>query len=256
MKEFAERIKNDRPEKGTAHLYFMGQAGFILKASDGFTLAYDIYLSDCCEREFGFKRLMPFLLEPDELVFDAVICSHGHYDHFDKDSVPAFMNNAGTHIYLTKCGMDELERLNVAYDTAEGRVHLIKAGDSAELGGCIKCDFVYCDHGPDTPYAVGTVINVEGKRIYALGDTSYREEIINDITKSPDYAILPINGAFGNMNETEAAFMAKKLGAGCSVPSHFWNFAEHGGNPYVFMQEADRLGVRYVLMRQGECLNI
>lgn len=91
MKEFADFIKNDIPEKNCVHLYFMGQAGFILKDADGFLLAYDLYLSDCCNREFGFKRLMPYLLDAEELIFDAVLCSHGHYDHLDIDSAGTFL---------------------------------------------------------------------------------------------------------------------------------------------------------------------
>ena len=67
------------------------------------------------------------------------------------------------------------------------------------------------------------------KRIYAVGDSAYRDALIHEKTIGADLVILPINGAFGNLNETEAAFLAKNLQAGTVIPSHFWNFAEHGG---------------------------
>ena len=138
MKEFAEFIKRDIPERGFVHFYFMGQAGFILQDSDGFLLAYDLYLSDCCEREFGFKRLMPHLLGADELAFDAVLCSHGHYDHLDIDSAEAFLAGPRTQMYVTQCGLEELRKRSLISD----RVHLIRTGDHLALGHCITCDFV------------------------------------------------------------------------------------------------------------------
>ncbi len=252
MKEFAEFIKRDIPERGFVHFYFMGQAGFILQDSDGFLLAYDLYLSDCCEREFGFKRLMPHLLGADELAFDAVLCSHGHYDHLDIDSAEAFLAGPRTQMYVTQCGLEELRKRSLISD----RVHLIRTGDHLALGHCITCDFVYCDHGDEAPYAVGTLFTVGKKRIYAVGDSAYRDALIHEKTIGADLVILPINGAFGNLNDIEAAFLAKNLQAGTVIPSHFWNFAEHGGNPRVFQQEAEKLGVNYLLLRQGECLKI
>ena len=252
MKEFADFVKQERPAPGSAYLYFMGQAGFILQDETGYLLAYDVYLSDCCNREFGFKRLMPFLLEPEELVFDAVLCSHGHFDHLDIDSVEKFLENGKTQLYVTQCGLEELQKRSIA----SKQIHRIQEGDHLHLGAQLDCDFVYCDHGEDTPYAVGTVFTIGKKRIYAVGDSTYRDALLSGKTKGADLVILPINGAFGNLNETEAAFLAKALDAGVAIPSHFWNFAEHGGNPYIFMQEAEKLGVAYQLLRPGERLQL
>ena len=66
-------------------LTFAGQAGFILESADGYRLGVDLYLSNCCERYFGFKRLMPYLYDPLALELDAVVATHAHYDHFDPD---------------------------------------------------------------------------------------------------------------------------------------------------------------------------
>ena len=68
--------------------------------------------------------------------------------------------------------------------------------------------------------------------------------------------ILPINGAFGNLNEEQAARVIAALKPKLAVPCHYWNFAEHGGNPGVFQQKMKELAPdeKYHLMRQGEMM--
>lgn len=51
-------------------LTFAGQAGFIIESEKGYRIGVDLYLSDCCNRYFGFKRLMPYLYNPLELKLD------------------------------------------------------------------------------------------------------------------------------------------------------------------------------------------
>ena len=77
---------------------FAGQAGFIIETAVGYRIGVDLYLSDCCQRYFGFKRLMPFLYNPLDLNLDLLIATHAHYDHFDPDSVPLIMNNSKTRL--------------------------------------------------------------------------------------------------------------------------------------------------------------
>ena len=84
--------------KGTS-LTFAGQAGFIIESECGYRIGIDLYLSDCCDRYFGFKRLMPYLYNPLDLDLNLLIATHAHYDHFDPDSVPLIMSNPKTKLY-------------------------------------------------------------------------------------------------------------------------------------------------------------
>ena len=96
MKRITELL-ND-PHKQT-ELYSLGQAGFIIKNRSGFTIAIDPYLSDYTEKtegNMGFKRLLPKILEPGDFEFDIVITTHAHSDHFDFDSVHAYMDGNKT----------------------------------------------------------------------------------------------------------------------------------------------------------------
>lgn len=248
MDTFAKRVKDLKVDKGTIGLFFLGQAGFILKDSLGTLIAIDPYLSNCCERHFGFKRLMAYILDPKELVFDYIIASHGHYDHLDIDSIYDLVDNDMTRLYTTLDGIEELNKLGITKGT------LIKREDRLKgIGKFSEIRFVYADHGDLAPHAVGIVFTLGDKKIYFAGDTCYRpEHLVNDYTKNCDLAILPINGQFGNLNEKEAIMLAKDLKAKLIVPCHFWNFAEHKGDPSKFMEYAKEEKVPYCLMTQGE----
>ena len=73
MENFALKVLGSTVPKGNIGVFFLGQAGFLFKTSDGTLLAVDPYLSDCCERYFGFKRLMPHLLDAGELTLDYLV---------------------------------------------------------------------------------------------------------------------------------------------------------------------------------------
>ena len=194
MKEFAEMIRDIPVEKCPA-LIFMGQAGFIIKDRDGLLYAVDVYLSDCCEREFGFKRLMPKLLEPDELIFDYILTTHAHYDHFDIDAIPRMMENGRTRLFTTSGGIEEARKLGI-----DKNAGLIEEGGRYVIGG-VTLTAVFCDHGELAPDAVGFLIELYGKKILLCGDTAFRPEKISYLRdENIDWLFVPINGAFGNLN--------------------------------------------------------
>jgi L-ascorbate 6-phosphate lactonase len=69
-------------------------------------------------------------------------------------------------------------------------------------------------------------------RIYYSGDTAYDlEALALALAFRPDVALLPINGAYGNLNAVEAAMLANAVNAKVLIPHHFWTFPIHMGNP-------------------------
>lgn len=230
---------------------YAGQAGFIFETDDGVRIGSDLYLSDCCYRYFGFKRLLPYVFKADELDLDILISTHAHYDHFDPDSVPVIMSNRKTRFVCAYDVRAEAERLNLE----QNRITYLKEGDTAEIKGA-KIKAVACDHGKDTPDAIGVLLTLSGKKIYIAGDTAFREDYFaNSELHNADLLIIPINGAFGNMDETEGVRAAEILNAKLTVPSHYWCFAEHGGNPDIFAKNAEGK-FNYLLMRPGETFEI
>ena len=238
----------------SVYVEFAGQAGFIIETQTGYRVGIDLYLSDCCERYFGFKRLMPYLYDPMGLDLDLLISTHAHYDHFDPDSVPLIMSNNKTQLVAACDVKAEAERLNLD----SKRITYLKEGESFKNSDvCVKA--VPCDHGKDTPDAIGLLIEIDSKRIYITGDTCYREDNFkNSEFENLDLLIMPINGAYGNLNEAEGAATAGLIKPKLCIPCHFWNFAQHGGNPQLFIEEmqAKYPDIKYNLMRPGETVKI
>lgn len=244
--------------QGSPHLFYLGQAGFIVKSSEGTTLGIDMYLTSCVERaegNDGFKRLLPVLLEPSEIIFDYIIATHPHYDHFDMDAIPILMGNPHTRLLASAGCAEEIQRLMMTDPDSVSRIRYVEVGDNTLMDD-IKVDYVFCDHGDSAPDAVGLVIEVDGKKIYMAGDTCLRLDRVSEIAaKGPfDYMIAPINGAFGNLNETECVRLSEALKPGVTIPCHYGMFAAHGGSPGLFREHMIRElpNQKYYLMRQGE----
>ncbi len=250
MGKLANDVMGTVVTKGNVAVFWAGQAGFIIKTSNNKLIALDLYLSDCCERYFGFKRVLPYLLEPHELKFDYVIASHAHYDHFDVDAIPSLLNGGAMFIGATDTKA-ECDRLGI-----KDNVKFLRCFEELALD-TIKIKGVPCDHGELAPDALGLWFEIEDKKIYFMGDTAFRKDYFEaDSVKNADLLIAPINGMFGNLDSKEACCAAEMLNAKMTVPCHFWNFAEHGGNPNEFISEMKEKGLNYRLLRMGESIII
>ena len=237
---------------GHTHLFYVGQAGYIIKSQRGQLLGIDMYLTECVERvegHMGFKRLLPKILDPFDLVFDILIATHSHFDHFDMDAIPQLMSNQKTKLFASKECKKEVERLKMNHQNCT-----YVAPDDSVKAGDFLIDFVNCDHGLGAPDAVGAVINVDGKKIYEAGDTCLRLDQAGETkSKGPfDVMIAPINGAYGNLNEKECVMLAEAISPKLTIPCHYGMFASHGGNPGLFYQYAAEKNIDCLLMAMGE----
>jgi L-ascorbate 6-phosphate lactonase len=245
---YAKNKKERLVMSGKTTITFAGQAGFILESANGYKVGIDLYLSDCCYRFFGFKRLMPYVFDPNTLMLDLLVATHAHYDHFDPDSVPILLKNGKTELVCAKDVKEEAIKLGLD----DGKINYLKIDDVYENEN-IKIKAMRCDHGELAPDAIGLLITIDGKRIYITGDTAYREDYFKNMELDGlDLLILPINGAFGNLNEEEAVKAVSVIKPRLTVPCHYWNFAEHGGNPLCFMDLMKQQSLPYLLMRAGE----
>lgn len=251
MFDFASQIK--QAPKGKTHLFAVGQAGFIIKNSCGKLLAIDPYLSDCVERvegNDGYKRLLPKLLDPDEINLGILICTHFHRDHFDIDSVPKLMKNPETVLMCPNDCRDDVVNLEIKSNS----VKYISPGIHVERDG-FKITFINCDHGASAPDAVGVIIETDSIVVVEVGDTCLRldraEEILSE--GKVNVLIAPINGAYGNMNEDDCVKLANAVQPDLLIPCHYGMFASHGGNPGLFRKiMLQQTNIKFLLMTQGE----
>jgi len=70
-----------------------GRLGFAFRTAAGRRIFLDPYLSDSCERLFGFKRLSLPALRPEDVEADWVVLTHEHADHLDPDAIPVIARN-------------------------------------------------------------------------------------------------------------------------------------------------------------------
>lgn len=236
---------------GQTHLFSLGQAGIIIKSARGQLLAIDLYLSECVERiegNAGFKRLIPKILSPFELNFDVVICTHHHLDHFDIDSVPEMMDG-NTKLFCSVDCMRLVNQLQMEYYS--NNITFVKPGDHCIIGD-FEITFVNCDHGTDTPDAVGVIVKVDGKTIYEAGDTCLRLDRVGEIPRPLDVLIAPINGSFGNLNEEECSILAEYLQPSVTIPCHYGMFASHHGDVGKFYDIMSAKKLPFLIMQYGE----
>ena len=256
MKSVKDSILN--APLGKTWLFWMGQAGFIIKSAEGKLLGIDLYLSECVEPvegHVGYHRLMPQIVDPAELDLDVVIATHFHRDHFDIDAMPQLMANGKTQLFCAYDCQNAVENLKID----KKRVQLVKHDENYDFAG-FHIDFIHSDHGAGAPLEAAPIITVDGKRILEAGDTSLHLDWKDEYLKAGalDVLIAPINGAYGNLNEQENVDLTAALKPKLTVPCHFGMFASHGGHPGLWKEflEQQLPNQAYKLFTMGEAIEI
>ncbi|MCE5343910.1 MAG: MBL fold metallo-hydrolase [Eubacteriales bacterium] len=254
--EFMQRVNHTSVPKGSVAIFWLGQAGFLLKTHELHTIMIDPYFSEYVQRVFpemgqGFKRLMPPPCRAEEVNADVLLISHEHADHFDVDSFALLMDNGKTQVYTSRNVSAQMETLglNVA------RVTTVCKSDSVQILPECKLRAIDCDHGDLSPDALGFLLDFGFETIYFAGDTALTPARLKDALQAqPDIALLPINGAFGNLNGVLAARYAAMLNCKVLIPCHFWTFPLHHGDPQELIEAMDKEapGVALHLLCQGE----
>lgn len=249
------KILNTQLNSKEIAIFWLGQAGFLIKDSDGTIVVIDPYLSDCGERIKGFKRISPKLLSPTELAElqpDVYITTHTHFDHFDFDAIPIVSSCSNTYFFGPQSCIDKFKGLQIK----ENNIAYLKLNKKISYKNMIF-EAVYADHGKLAPDAIGMLIEINGIRLYFSGDTAYHPEMLDEIISfKPDIAILSINGKFGNLNSEEGAKLANLINPKVVIPCHFWTFTEHGGDPQLFKDKMKQHAPQCetYIMYQGERL--
>lgn len=248
----AEAIRAERTDRDTLSLWWLGQAGFALKAAGGQLVLIDPYLSDYCREEWGAVRKVDPPLAADELTPDLVLASHWHPDHLDPPTFRTFARRRATHLGgPPSCAM----RLRV-WGVAEDQIALVSPGGQPYVQGEITVSAAPARHdvpGILTEDAIGYLVDLAGIRVYHSGDTEYDHTMRRIAQANVDVMLVCINGTAGNMNAHEAALLAWQIEPRVVVPMHFglWQdegYTNLGGeatlDPALFIETYRKLGGR------------
>ena len=205
---------------------WIGQSGYVIQTQST-QIIIDPYLSDAVNRVVGRPRLVASPTNPPEIKADAIICTHDHLDHLDVDAIAQmdkallFITTAEGKAKLNTMGFENVQALSPGESTAVGDVEITA---------------VFASH---TVEAFGVILKAEDKTLYFSGDTLFDQRLFEIEKFRPDIAFLCINGRLGNMNGSEAAIAARKIGAKLNIPNHYGMFASNTADPHTFTERID-----------------
>ncbi|MDQ6602949.1 MAG: MBL fold metallo-hydrolase [Chloroflexota bacterium] len=249
------------PPSGIVAVWFLGQAGFIIKFSSGTVCYLDPWLSDLS----GGPRAYPIPLDPTLVTnCDILLTSHDHGDHIDVDADPIIMRQSPQAMWIAPRGAEPFVR---RLGGAEERTHLLNGDDAVtvrdvRITAIPSTHYGFFDEERYTPteeawYAtipaqlpperrgqerfIGFVLECDGVTIYHAGDNNGYHGFLERLARWTrfDLMMLPINGrdwfreqhrVIGNFTYREAAQVAQRANARLLVPYHYDGFT--GNNEY------------------------
>lgn len=218
----------------------LGQTGLKINL-ESLAVLVDPYLSHSVQEldASDLVRQVPIPYEPHELTdIDWVLMTHEHMDHCDPHTIPIlaevnpqcrFIGPRAVREQLRQWGVKENQIFcppNADIDLGSGL--LVRSVAAAHP--TIRRD----QHG--CPQAVGYMFTYQERILYAAGDTSVCDEMIEILQQLPniDVALLPVNednyfrrrrGIIGNMSVREAFELAQEVKIKEVIPVHWDMFA-------------------------------
>jgi L-ascorbate 6-phosphate lactonase len=252
---------------GQVALWHLGQASFAVRAA-GTTVLVDPYLAPHPD------RLVPPPFAPDEATgVDAIVCTHDHLDHLDRETLPALAAaSPEATVVVPRPFAGEVAALGVP----DGRIVGAQPGETVRIGG-LALHVLPASHSDDPAEGygfgrersgglyrfLGYVLEAGGTRVYHAGDTIPFEGLEELLRKHRvQLALLPINGRdparealglAGNLDEREAAHLAAGARVDALVPMHYDMFAANPGSPARLLEivDGERLDVAVIVLSRS-----
>jgi len=258
---FLADVRATNNDNDDFRLWWLGQSGFLVQWKRSHLLL-DPYLSDSLTKRYAATdkphiRMTERIIDPSRLNFiDVVTSSHNHTDHLDAETLgPLLKANPRIAMIAPAANRDFIaNRLGVDPSFPVG----LRDGESAEIGP-FQFTAVPAAHDELTPECVGYVVEFGPWRIYHSGDTLLHEGMAERLRPfNIDVALLPINGqaperrVAGNLNGTEAARLARSMGARLVIPCHYEMFAFNTADPAEFVEASNAISQAYHVLRCGE----
>jgi len=249
LQSYARQIAGTHPTDGTIGIFWIGQAGFILRGRST-TLAVDAYLSPRETRRYDAP------VAAAELGFvDAFLATHEHIDHLDLPQLPAFAAAAGHARFVVPVPLaaGAAEAVGAARVTGaapdvpiaigDARITPIAACHGVHVADAYSFGLVAGEHR-----YLGYVIELGGVRVFHAGDTIRYDGMAERLRAlDVEVALLPINGRsaereeqdlVGNLSAEEAADLAADAGVRAVIPMHYELFRHNSGRAADLVERA------------------
>ena len=233
--QLISELQDQRVTKSSVAIWWLGQAGYLVKSPDGAIVVIDPYLSDACEqlgREIGFdmRRMVAAPLLGEQLVcVDRYIVTHSHLDHLDPDTLSRYRLAGGRGPFIAPSEA----RIKLIDEGVEpGQIEEMWPNREVRLRDIsVRATFAI-PFGSDDLTHVGYLLTVTGgPRIYFTGDTGYHEVIGESVSQhKPDVMVTVIN-SFRNLSPTEAAKLAWQVKPKVVIPCHYGMFPDNSVPP-------------------------
>ncbi len=180
-------------------IFWLGHAAFKIKTNKGTVIYLD-----------------PYNLTGDLEPADIVISSHSHGDHFSRKDIKRVVKDS-TIVLGPESINNELSKfsgkglkLGKPYEKEDVKIELVPA---------------YTIQKPTHPKAnnwTGTIIEVEGKKVYHAGDTERIPEMKDLAGKNINVALMPCGGTY-TMDFEESTDATVDINPEIVVPMHNWD---------------------------------
>jgi len=214
---------------------WLGHAAFLLSFK-GKRLLIDPWIAD--------NPMCPIKLSDLENV-DFIAVTHDHYDHLGNAEEIARRFNSMV------IGIPELIQ---RFEEKGLRGLALNMGSLVDVNGLFKVALVPATHTCSIGQPVGVVLNIDGLKIYHMGDTGYTAEFqsIRDAF-GPDIVLIPIGGHY-TMGPREAALALRVLKPRIAIPMHYATFPVLVKDAEEFAREARSLApeVKVMALKPGE----
>ena len=170
---------------------------------------------------------------------DITISSHGHFDHFDKNSLKN----------LTKEGTIHLGPQSISKQLARINGKALNFGEVIEYED-IKIELIpgYTSRKPTHPKnagGAGTIVELEGKKIYHAGDSDRIPEMKELASRNITVALLPCGGQY-TMDMAMATDCALDIKPEIVIPMHNW---EEDLNKFKELMEKKDLNIKVEILK-------
>jgi len=233
-REYMQSIRAFQVPADALAIWFMGQNGFILKASIGPLVGIDLYLTDSCAELFAHlpfrvDRQLPVFIEPEDLDIDVFFTTHSHDDHLDPETVRRFNGGRRAQFIGPWESVEKYKRCGVP----ESHCQILHPNQTIELDGPTEFTgtFALPTDNTDLNHSGVLIRFSNGITFYNTGDTGYCELLGSLLPAQVDLCAICINGGFHNLDPLQAARIVKAIDPAVAIPCHYDMMINNIGHP-------------------------